>query len=377
MLGAFRLKAALVAAAVAAAGHLPAHATDPLQHSFAMPMGLEADSNPALAASGRSVLRWRAAPEYTVSGKGGAQEWSLTAAGTLERSSDPVVSAHRNDPSLRMTWQQSGPNHVLGINAAYVQASTRATEFDQTGVVAVDRTQTTQTLGTTWRQALTERSSLNASVSHQSVGYDTAALTPYSTTSGSLGWSYDLSDKEALSLALNASHYNPGSGGLLPAVAASQSGVLLGYASSLSPHWQWQVQGGVVRISGSGADTSWQGSVQLTHKGQRTDTTFSLGRTVVTSAAFTGFAPSDALRVRWSYALDESSSLQWGVAHTRTQATALPDSAVTTWSAGYSTELSPFWRAGINLQYKTAQRFTGQVNAHVIGATLTYTHPDF
>ncbi|NIC41026.1 hypothetical protein [Aquabacterium sp. A08] len=355
-----------------------AQAAAPLQHAFSVTTGLEFDSNPALVAGGAGVQRWRANPQYTLSSQAGATEWSLVAAGQIERSDNAALSADRNDPSLRFAWQQASATSSLGLNASYVQASTRATEFEEFGFVTADRTQTTQGLGLSWRQAVAERQSLSASVNHQWVDYDTQALLPYRVLSGNAAWSLALSEQETLSLTLNAGRYTPGDSPLLPSAAASrQWGFMAGYAANLTPNLQWQVQGGLVRVAGANRDSTWQGGLQLAHKGQRLDTTLNLSRSVVTSAALTGFAPSNSLRAQWTYAVSDRTRGTFSVSHTRSAASGAAATSGSTVALGVDTELSPFWRAGVSVQHKTSRRAAVQANGHVVSATLTYTHPDF
>lgn len=367
----------LVGAAVVGFSSVQAHANTPLQHSFTFTSGLEFDSNPSLSVANASVQRWRANPQYTLAQKGGAAEWSLMAAGQIERSSNTAISAHRSDPSLRFTWQNASPQGSLGLNASYVQASTRAAEFEESGFVTADRTQTTQALGLTWRHALAERHSVNTTFNHQWVDYDTPFLTSYSTTGGSAGWSFELSAQESLSLALNASRYIPRYGGPGGVSSSSQWGVLAGYSASLTPTLQWQVQGGAVRVTGLNPGSTWQGNVQLSHKGARLDSTLSLGRSVITSATSTGFTPSNALRAQWAYAFSDRTNATFSIARTQTGSAAVPRTTASTMAVGVSTEITSFWRAGLNVQYKTSSRAAVRASAHVVSATLTYTHPDF
>lgn len=351
-------------------------ASEPVQQSFSMPMGMEFDSNPELLPGDTgSVVRYRWLPQYTYSRISDAAEWSVVLGARLERSNNTQLSDNRQDPSAQFKWQQTSPTASWGVNAGYAKVSTRATEFEQTGLVTSDRTQTNQNLGANWSQMLTERLSAQASISQQSVDYDTAALTSYSNTSVSVGLSHDWSEAEKLSLNLTGSHYSPDAGGLTTTQSSNSTGFMLGYGAILTPEFDWQAQLGVMHFTGTNADTTWQGNLQINHKAERFTSSLSLGRSAATSGQVGGFTTSNALRLQTQYALSERSNA--GVQYSQTRNASLTGNRTSTLGANYSLEVTPFWRFEASLQRKTADKPTGQASATVVGINFNYAHPDF
>jgi len=167
-----------------------------------MPAEVEFDSNPRLEQGNASgTVRYRLRPQYSYTYHvDDANEWSAVLGANLERSSNTQVSANRQDPSVELKWQQETTTSSWGLNAKYFKASTRTTEFDQTGIVTADRTQTNRSVGANWGKYLTERWMANGGINQQWVDYDTDSLVSYRNSTASGGLAYDLTASEKLSV---------------------------------------------------------------------------------------------------------------------------------------------------------------------------------
>lgn len=354
-------------------------AQTPTQHQFSFPSGVQLDSNPGLSAgSGSSVWIWRANPQYTYLRQQAASSWSVTAAANLERSSNTALSDNRLDPSLSGVFQQQGLRSNWSLQAAAAQSSTRATELETTGLVTLDRTQTTYTLGWGGQHLLSERWSLSGGVDVRDIRYDTLALVENRTTSANIGLTYGWSALETVSLQGSVSRYQPGQGGT-PGLArpSTNTNLTASYNREVSSTLEWGARLGLVRITGANADTSWQGGVSLAYQAPRYQATLDLGRNVTSSGLLGGFTTNHALRGSISYPLSERSRIGGSVAYTRNVGNAPTRDASTTWGLSASTDLTPFWQLALNLQQRQAQRATGNASGTQVGVNLVYTHPDW
>ena len=360
-----------------AASH--AVAQTPTQHQFSIPNGFELDNNPSLVAGGSSsVWLWRANPRYTFTRQQDASSWSLSAGANIERSSNRTLRDDRQDPSLSFTFRQQTPRSGWSVDASAAQASTRATELDATGIVTLDRTQTTYSLGWSGQQALSERWSLGGGVNVRDIRYDTLALVENRTTAANASLSYTLTERETVSLQGSVSRYNPGQGGTPGAAQAStNSGLTASYNRVVSPTLEWGARLGVVRITGANADTSWVGGASLTHTGQLFSATLDAGRNVTSSGLLGGFATNHAVRASLSYALSERTRLGANVSYTRNVGNSPTRDSATTVGVSATTELSPFWQLAFSLQQRQANRAAGNASGQVAGVNLIYTHPDW
>ncbi|MCU0932817.1 MAG: hypothetical protein MUE43_13680 [Serpentinimonas sp.] len=297
-------------------------------------------------------------------------------------SSNRAVSDNRQDPSLGFNYQQQTPTGGWGVNASAVQASTRATELEETGLVTLDRTQTTYALGWSGQQALSERWNLNGGLDLRDVRYDTLALVENRTLSGNAALAYTLSETETVSLQAGSSRYNPGQGGTPGAARSStNTSLTLQYRRNVSPSLEWAARWGVVRITGANADTSWVGGGSVTHTGQRFNATLDAGRNVVSSGLLGGFATNIAVRASAGYALSEFTRLGAALAYTRNVGNSPTRDSATTLSVSATTELSAFWQLALSLQHRQANRPANAAGARADGQSvalnLIYTHPDW
>ena len=202
----------LVALVVAACtlGNTPAVAAG-WQHSISLPMTVELDSNPTLAPNNSSprLQRTRIVPDYKLSGTFGIDQIGAGLALLVERSSDRIVSLPRQDPSLFLNWQRTTSTGEFGLSTKYQEASTSSSELNEAGLIVRDGTRKTQSLSGNWRSAISERSSLGASVDRTSVAYDSGTLTNYSNTSLSLNYNYLWSERIEPFFRISTSRYIP------------------------------------------------------------------------------------------------------------------------------------------------------------------------
>lgn len=354
-------------------------AQTPTQHQFSFPSGLQLDNNPALSVgSSSSVWVWRANPQYTFTRQQAASSWSLTAAANIERSSNIRLSDNRADPSVSGVFQQQGVRNSWSLQASAAQASTRATELETTGIVTLDRTQTTYSAGWTGQHFLSERWSVSGGVNLRDIRYDTLALVENRTTSADVGLGYALSDRETLSVQSSVSRYQPGQGGVPGrAQASTNTNLTASYDQEVSPTLEWGARLGLVRITGANADTSWQGGVSLTYQGSSYQATLDAGRNVASSGLLGGFATTHAVRGSISYPLSERSRVGASVAYTRNVGNSPTRDSSTLWGLNASTDLSPFWQVALNVQQRQAKRTTGNANGTQVGVNLIYSHPDW
>lgn len=340
--------------------------------AVSVPVSAEYDSNPTMAASDEEgVWRFRLLPRYTLTGTSGTDEYKVGLAVNLERSSDESLSQNRSDPSLLLGWRRQSELGEMGLTAKYDQASTRATELAESGLVAADSTRTSKSLSGNWRKALNERNSLAADLEYKDISYDSGSYNDYTNLSGGLKYSHAVSERAEAFLHANASRYNPDGTGF----PSNNYGALVGMKMLASERLDWTAQVGLSRTTGNDDGTGWQGSYLLHYAGVRSDLNLEIGRYMNPSGEG-GFAESDQVRASWGYAVDERTRA--GVDAVWMKYKGL--SANTTRQAGIwaSRELTPFWSTRLSCTFKQrTESGAGDSSAYVIGLSLIYSHPDF
>lgn len=356
---------------------MPSAFADTFQHSFVANIGSDYDSNPTmLSGSHSSVMRYRLAPQYSARHLGDVDEFTFSLGMLFERSSDSKLSLDRNDPNIRLGWRRLLESGEFSINASANKASARTTELSENGLVAADTTQTNKLLGARWQYGLTDRVAVVLTGDYRNVtndkgnsGYNT--LTDYTTMATGVTTSYSLDDNDEVYVSLTASHYEPES----TTISSSNTyGGVLGYKQKLSESFDWSLQAGPVRITGTNGGSSWQGNGQLNYTGERVSAGLDIGRNVLASSVTGGFANSDQVRSRFSYQIDEKTKAGMDLSWIKNNT--VVSSTTQVYGVFVSKELSPYWSLMLRYQDKQVDRAQGAASANIIGLTLTYSHPD-
>jgi hypothetical protein len=344
-------------------------------------MTLESDSNPTFAPNNSARLqRTKIAPDYKLTGTFGVDEIGTGLGLQIEQSSDKNISQPRQDPTLFLNWRRVTETGELGLATKYEEASTRASELNQSGLVVRDGTRKTQSLSGNWRASISERSSLVANADYSGVAYDSGTLTSYSNTTLSLNYTYAWKERIEPFLRLVASHYKPDGTPVTapvvaPVVASDNTTLTGGVQFKVSDNLDWTAQAGTSRISGATSSNRWQGSFVLRYTGERHAATFEAGRSISASGEG-GFVESDLVKGNWSYAIDARARA--GIDASRRDSKSVLPNTMNQLGVWASQELSPFWNARLSYQYtQRLQSGLAAASAGLLGLSLSYTHPDF
>ncbi|MDF1483425.1 hypothetical protein [Extensimonas sp. H3M7-6] len=359
-------------------GQVPlACASGPAQQAVSMPAEVEFDSNPELRpGSASSAVRYRLRPQYNYTYHvDDTNEWSAVLGANLERSSNTQVSANRQDPSVELKWLQKAPTSLWELNAKYSKASTRTTEFDQTGIVTADRTQTNRSVGANWGKYLTERWMANGGISQQWVDYDTNTLVSYRNSLASGGLSYDLAASQKMSIFFAGSHYSPYANNFVLARSSSGMGLVFGYVGALSDKIDLNVQAGKVKITGLDAGYYLQGKMEVNYKGNYMSGGASFDRSAVAGGQTGGLTISNSLRLQTRIEVAERTAVDFY--YTFTKNAGFNGGKTNSMGAKYLFQISPLWSLNFNVQRRTADQRTGYAGANLVGVGLNYSHSDF
>ncbi|MHC8354607.1 hypothetical protein ACYZTL_05035 [Pseudomonas sp. LB3P81] len=342
------------------------------QSAVAVPSTVEYDSNPLLLTSGeKGVTRTIIAPDYSLVGTSGRDEFKFGLGVNVVRSSETDIVSDREDPRLRFGWQRETETGGFGLTARYEESSTLSSEVQETGVVAADGTQKLYTVGGNWRTALSERSTLVNETDYTHVTYDVPTLINYDELANRLSWNYAWSEQVELFTRFGVRRYEPEEGS-----AASSSNSYtptVGMNFQLSEELKGAVYAGLNQVSGSGSGPTGQGGFTLNYTGERFETSIDGGRSTVSSGDG-GFVEVDSLRGTLSYLIDETRRTGFDASWQDT--TGQTPNTLRNYSAWFSQELSPFWIARLSFTYKERKQDSlPDASANVVGLTLTYSYP--
>ncbi|VVN99733.1 hypothetical protein [Pseudomonas fluorescens] len=341
------------------------------QSAIALPTTVEYDSNPLLLTSGeKGVTRTIIAPDYSLVGTSGQDEFQFGLGLNVVRSSDTSIVSDREDPRLKLGWQRETETGGFGLTARYEESSTLSTAVQETGVVAPDGTQKLYSLGANWRSALSERSTLVNETDYTHVTYDIDSLINYDELATRFSWNYAWSERVELFTRFGVRRYEPEGS----AVASSNSYTpTVGLNVQLSEKLKGTVYAGLNQVSGTDSDPTGQGGFALQYTGERFDASIDAGRSTVASGDG-GFVEVDSLRGTWSYSIDETRRTGFDAAWQDSKGQT--PNTLRNLGAWFSQELSPFWNARLSYTYKERQQDgLPDASANVVGLTLIYSYP--
>ena len=161
-----------------------------------VPMGVEYDTNPRLLSTNKqSIWRYIATPRYSIAAVADRDRWYSDISLRLERSSDKSLSVDREDPNVLIGWQRDGERDRFSLIGRYNKASTRFTEFDETGLVDGTASSTTRSVAANWSRSMTERLNLSLGGQYLTTGYSGGNFTDYSTKSLNSTLTYDFNER--------------------------------------------------------------------------------------------------------------------------------------------------------------------------------------
>ena len=342
------------------------------QSAVAVPTTVEYDSNPTLISSGeKGVTRTIIAPDYSLVGTSGADEFQFGLGVYVVRSSDTSIVSDREDPRLKLGWQRETETGAFGLIARYEESSTLSSTVQETGVVAPDATQKMTSLGANWRTALSERSALLNETDYRHVTYDTNTLTDYDELSNRLIYTYAWSERVELFTRLGVKRYEPEEGSTVASSNSYTPDIGLNY--QFSERFRGSVYVGANEVSGTDSGPSAQGGFTVNYSGERVETGIDAGRTTLASGDG-GFVEVDSVRGTWSYAIDEVRRAGFDASWQDTKGQT--PNTLKNYGAWISQELSPFWIARLSYMYKERQQDgLPDATANVVGLSLTYSYP--
>jgi len=349
-------------------------AADWFQHGFSVALNTNYDTNPTLSANADEALwRFTASPAYNLSRSSGPDTLNARLSLALERSSDEAISIGREDPSLSLAWTRESATGSFGVTASYIEASTRVSEFENLGLVTVDGSKITQTLGLQWSRALDERRTLALNAGHSGVRYRGGTLTDYANLSASATLSDTWNARQAPYLRFAMSHYAPDTGG----TDSDSIDLLAGISLTQSERLSLDLAAGMNQTSSQGnRDTNWQGSLKCNYAlNERSTFSFDLARST-TSSGLGGFVESDQINLSWNRALSDVQSIGANLAWRSSQASISGNSRqLSLWG---SRALNDLWSMRLQYLYKQSEGSGGaEASGSVLSLSLSYAHPDF
>lgn len=335
-------------------------------HSVSLAAGAEQDSNPSMApAREGSVLRSRVAPRYSLSGNFGRDDYALSLALLAEQSSDEKLSNRRRDKSGSLAWGHTFETGSVLFNARGDEASTRATELEDSGLVSRESTRKSYAFQLNTQNSVSERTSVNVGASQDGAKYEDAALRNYANRTLEVGLGHAVSERLVTSARMATTKFEPAP----PGTPSTTHSVSFGLSVHAQAGFDWTARYGYRHTV---ADTKSDGSdwlLSLHWKGETDDFLFAVSRQFNPSSVGS-MSVLDSVKGTWQAQWGTKSRSSIDVSLTKRHGIFATEMAQTTAALIYDTSSASNIR--LYVQEKRIDRANATATATVVGASLAY-----
>jgi hypothetical protein len=318
-------------------------------------------------------------PEYRLSALDEKNKWFGNIGINLVNSSNKDIMRNREDPFAKVGWERILESGLFTLDADYQRQSTRFSQFDQTGFVALDGTSAIRTINASWQYDISQTWALVTDASYIETRFsgDVLFLNDFSTRNLGAELRYTLNEKVSPYVRAAAHDYRAsgqGDNGLPTNTRIKYQDYLVGAAVEINPQFKFNANTGIVNFDSS-ADNEWIGELKADYTGNRYEVAGSLSRAVI-PLGLNQIVIGDALVVNYSYLQSEVST--WGLSLGLNQ----NDLGIETQevSAFYGRDLSRDWQmrlalASRNLRFEGSG--IGSLSDNTLGIFFTYSTPQF
>lgn len=335
-----------------------------------VPMGVEYDTNPRMSSTDKqSIWRYIATPRYSIATVADRNRWYSDVSLRLERSSDKKISSDREDPNVVVGWERESERDRFSLIGRYNKASTRVSEFDETGLVVNDASSSTRTVDANWSRSLTEKLNFSLGGQYLKTSYSGGNFTDFSTKSLDTVLMYEWNERVRPIIQVGLTDFK--ADGQERGNIKSQN-YLVGVHVDVNPQLNISANAGINHVSTAG--NARIANTNFNYLGERYSLRGSLERSV-SASSIGNFQESDRLSLGYNYDLSDRSRL--GVDFSWRKNNSLNDSETKQLSGFYSRDLTEFWQMKLLLQTKNLKSANRIANGNVAGITFTYNIPEF
>lgn len=336
------------------------------EQSVDLAASAEHDSNPAMSATSEgSVWRGRLVPRYSLVGSIGRSEYAATLGFLAEQSSDERLSNRRQDTSGSLSWGHAFDTGSLRFSARSDEASTRVTEFEDSGLVSRESTRHSYSASLNGHKELSETTSLTVGASHAESKYDDAELVGYLSQAAEFGLGFEVSENLGTTARFAVSDYNPDDLG----VRSKTYSMSLGMSAQSGERFNWAAQYGIRHTSASTDSKGSDGFVSLHWNGATDDLLFVVSRQYSPSSVGS-MSVIDSIKGHWQR--------QWGPKSrssadlSLTKRNGVLETQMGQATAAFIYDTSAVSNVRVYIQEKRLNQANLTVEATIIGASLAY-----
>lgn len=336
------------------------------EHSVSVTSGAEHDSNPAMSATSLgSVWRARLIPTYFLAGVFERDEYAATLGLRAEQSSDEQLSKRRQDMNGTLLWGRAFDTGNLRLSASAEEASTRTTEFEDSGLVSRESTKRSYSAHLNGYKEVSETTSLTVGVSHTEAKYGDVALTGFSNQAAEVGLRHGVSESFTTNARLATAAFNPDG----PGASSKTHSISIGLAAMSGERFNWTIQYGMRHTVAATESNGSNGSLSMQWRGAENELSLVVSRQLSPSSVGS-MSVVDSVKGAWEtqWGPNSKSSASLGVSKRH----GALESEMAQATAAFIYEVSEVSNVRIYLQEKRVNQANSAVTATILGATLAY-----
>lgn len=343
--------------------------------SLTLPLNVAHETNPRYStANKQSINRTTLTPSYSVTSNSEVNQWFSTASLSIVRTSDQNITQDRDDPSISLGWTHNYETGQFSVTGLINEQSTQVSELVDSGLITGDNTKKTQTVSMSWRNSLSERTSITLGGSATKSSFDgiaTTGLVDSQSESSNVSLNYSLSEQTEIFTQFSYARNKPESG----SATSNTKSINFGATWTISDKIATTLSvGGNETENNDSTSQNLQASINTRYATPRTNTQLSLSRGQSPSS-LGSFNESQQLALAWSYRLSERDNLGFNASWRENLS--LNTTQTKQFSANYSHVLSLNWNLSLSATHNTREDNLTNASSSSIMANLTYTLPDF
>jgi hypothetical protein len=369
----------LFAAGVAGLGG--AAAQTPRIYSISVPMEIEYDSNPNMVLGNAPSTTWfRVRPSFTATQVQDKNEYSLDAALSAEKSSNPDIAKDRLDPRLAGRWKHADGVNTTLLSLLAERQALRTLDIKEQVPRSADGSRTLYSINGAWTRELSDRMSFTADLRQDWDKYTVDTTPDDRLTYGAARLTRLENERRSWYGLINAQLYRSdlkqtAVGRNIGGTRSNMAGAMVGVNQLLSSDFRVDASVGVMHFDEPITDNDWQGALRAEYVAERWSASAEMSRYAgVNSTVFARLVVTEDFRLRTRYAINSLTRLDFDIGHNRQQVLNSKNSLA---NLILTRQWSPSWEVAVRATIRQQEVLGGTAKSNLVALLLVYRNPDF
>jgi hypothetical protein len=362
------------------AGAAGAAAQTPRIYSISVPMEIEYDSNPNMVLGNAPSTTWfRVRPSFTATQVQDKNEYSVEAALSAEKSSNPDIAKDRLDPRLAGRWKHADGVNTTVLSLLAERQALRALDIKEQVPRSADGSRTLYGISGTWARDLSDRMSFTADLRQDWEKYTVDTTPDDRHTYGAFRLTRLENERRSWYGLINAQLYRSelkNSGGrTIGGTRSNVAGAMVGVNQLLSPAFRVDASVGLMHFDEPVTDNDWQGALRAEYTAERWSASAEMSRYAgVNSTVFARLVVTEDFRLRARYAFNSLTRLDFDIGQNRQQVLNSKNSLA---NLVLTRQWSPSWEVAVRASIRQQEVLGGTAKGNLVALLLVYRNPDF